>query len=172
MKKIMKRIFNFVEKLTLKQTKIITYSITIFIIIYLIAFYFIYPYNKSISYLSFCIVPLVPIAYYMSVQVEHKKFLIKEKMIRPQVRKEFGFASGEFVEVIPSTKCDSQIVKEWLTLGIEIGARFWTKEIKENGEDKILLVIKDENGEEIKGEPIKYTNYFAFYNTFNLKNKK
>lgn len=163
MKKIVKRISNFIENLTLKQTKVIAYSLTIFIVIYLIAFWFIR--NKFMLYLSFCVVILVPIVDYMSVVIEHKKFLEEEKILRPKVRKEFGFDSGEFVEIIPLPTAS----KEWLILSIEKNAKFFAKEVKKTGEEeKIMLVIKDEKNKQLK-ETIEVTNYYAFYNNFKLK---
>lgn len=167
MKKIVKRISNFVEKLTLKQLKIIMNIFIICVPIFLIAFWLISPYNNVILsvFLAVSAVISAPIGYYMSIVVGNKEFLEKEKMLRPEIRKKFGFDSGKLIEVIPlSTACE-----KWLTLRIEKNARFFVKEIKKNGEEeRIILVIKDENNKELE-DPIEVTNYYAFDNNFKLK---
>ena len=166
MKKIMKRTSNFVEKLTLKQFKIIMGILTIGVPIFLIAFWAIYPNNVILSmFFAISAVISAPTAYYVSVIVGNKKFLEEEKILRPKVRKEFCFDSGEFVEIIPLPTAS----KKWLILSIEKNAKFFAKEVEKSGEEeKIILIIKDENNEQLK-EPIEVTNYYAFYNSFKLK---
>ena len=175
MKKI-KKMYNKVSNRDKIISLILLILIVIFVIIAVVRFIQQHDYNQLVSdVISLIIILACAIGFLANVlgmaninnmvSEKRKEFLEKEEKLKPEVREKFALKTDEFVEVLYTPEDNSKSLQESVQISQKLGAKYFAKE--REGLKAVIVIIKNENGEEIQ-EP-EEVNYIYFNNNYKPK---